>query len=233
MSNSSNPRRFQRVNSTERCSVVAMQIGVIKREQRLLRQDLKLLRDEVRGTFNGISKQLLQLESAIAHRKSSGGRQEDRCKLATFSTGGCEAASREKERGFSSTFHRSLPGSQYTQGRAERDIALALKEKTSDQDLIRRCCSLEPVKLLAMAPSTQKNLFLRFITLAEDGKFLGQILPWFQTAINFRMLTKVLSTPGTYSRACTCFSKLMRGSSLLCSDAGKIYRVLTSTENTC
>ena len=127
----------------------------------------------------------------------------------------------------SSHYHQQYH--QYQEGGAELSLSLCLSK--DDGEVIRQCNSCGASTLGQLSIQTKKNLFARFIHMMERNIFLLQILPWFQTAYNLRLLHQVLSLPGIYSRAVLVLQKYSRigNQTSLSVDCMKLYQYLAST----
>ena len=117
----------------------------------------------------------------------------------------------------------------YQHGGAELVLETCLSNGSDDGEVIRQCNAVGAGSLNGLSIPTRKRLFRRLIDMMDRNCFVLQTLPWFQTAFNLRLLTQVLSTPGTYARAVRVFQKYSKaGRTSLSTDCMRLYQVLAN-----
>lgn len=117
----------------------------------------------------------------------------------------------------------------YQEGGAELILESTLSSGSDDGEVIRQCNACGAAVLGTLSIPTKKRLFSRLIDMMERNNFILQILPWFQTAFNLRLLHQVLASPGTYARAVRVFQKYSSaGRTSLAADCMKLYQFLAS-----
>ena len=121
---------------------------------------------------------------------------------------------------------------QYHHGGAELSLSTCVSNGSDDGEVIRQCNGCGASTLTQLSVQTKKKLFSRFISMMERNAFVLQIIPWFQTAFNLRLLHQTLASPGIYARAITIFQKYSKAGNQtsLSIDCRRLYQYLASTD---
>ena len=228
------------------------QIHQIKRQQVVFQNDLKLMRQEMSNMVHHVTMQMHKLENMVTSVLQNG--QSNAMKingnLVPTNTSSSSSSSmyqkkntmlideqewsRPRKNIEAAKMQQEITMPQhhrggYQHGGAELVLETCLSNGSDDGEVIRQCNAVGAGSLNGLSIPTRKRLFRRLIDMMDRNCFVLQALPWFQTAFNLRLLTQVLSTPGTYARAVRVFQKYSKaGRTSLSTDCMRLYQVLAN-----
>ena len=227
------------------------QLHQIKKQQVLFANDLKLMREEMGLMMNTMTGQMNKLEHLILStinskhvmhngnfQPSTVGPPSSNLHYSGNSIGSSQGRTMPATQDLSRPRkHIEAAGQyhsqqQYHHGGAELSLSTCVSNGSDDGEVIRQCNGCGASTLNQLSVQTKKKLFSRFISMMERNAFVLQIIPWFQTAFNLRLLHQTLASPGIYARAITIFQKYSKAGNQtsLSIDCRRLYQYLASTD---